>query len=175
LKLFELINETQKKNVRKFVLKQFEHVIVSKKLMKNLVLLGILILMFSCKKKDQESVVNNPVPYVPVNYTLYPNDPAYYKIQFIGGWMYIDGVGINGIIVYRKSEEEFLVIERTSSYLPNNASAKVKVMNDNFLLLDSVSDSRWRITDAQVSKGPAQWPLRIYGSTYFNSALRITN
>ena len=143
--------------------------------MKKLVLLMVLVSLFSCKKKKDESAANNPVPYVSVNYTLYPDDPIYFKIQSIGGWMYIDNVGINGIIVYRKSMEEFFVIERTSSYLPGNPAAKVKVMSDNFILRDSISDSQWRINDAQVVKGPAQWPLRIYANTYINSALRITN
>lgn len=143
--------------------------------MRKWIVLSVLFLFFSCKKKDTQSAVNNPVPYVPVNYTLYPDDPIYFKIQSIGGWMYIDNVGINGIIVYRKSMEEFLVIERTSSYLPDNSAARVKVMSDNFLLRDTVSDSQWKIIDAQVVKGPAAWPLRTYGSTYQNSALRITN
>lgn len=143
--------------------------------MKQIILLGCLILFISCKKKNQQNVSNNPVPNVQVNFILYPDDPTNFRIQSVGGWMYIDHIGINGIIIYRKSMEEFIAIERTSSYLPSNSFAKVKVMSDNFLLRDTISDSRWRIIDANVSKGPAEWPLRTYSATYINSALRITN
>lgn len=143
--------------------------------MRQLFVYILLIFLLSCQKKQPDSTLNNPVPSVPVNFTMYPGDPLNYKIQSIGGWMYVDNVGINGIIVYRKSNEEFVAIERTSSYLPNNSNAKVKVMSDNFLLLDSISDSKWRIVDANVSSGPATWPLRLYGANYLNGTLRISN
>ena len=142
---------------------------------RNIIVFGFIFLMvcFACKKKTQNAN-NNPVPYVPVNITMYPNDPLYIKIQAIGGWMYISG-GINGIIVYRKSEQEFVAVERTSSYLPNNTSAIVKVMSDNFTCRDSISDSRWRIFDGSVTQGPAQWGLRLYGTSYNGNSLNIRN
>src|SRR3954466_4394507 len=105
----------------------------------------LIVTTASCKKKAQP-VNNNPVPSVPVQITIYPNDPLYYKVQSIGGWQYIDG-GINGIVLYRKSQEEFVAIERTSSQLPNDAKAKVWVQADNFTLRDTISGSTWRIID----------------------------
>ena len=136
-------------------------------------LIALLLLSFSCKKKAQPAAAN-PVPSIPVTITLYPNDPLNFKVQAIGGWMYING-GINGIILYRKSNEEFVAIERTSSYLPDNASAKVKVMSDNFTLRDTISDSHWRMFDGTVTKGPATSSLRLYGTTYDGNTLRILN
>lgn len=143
--------------------------------MKKILIIALLVSIISCKKKNKQSVSNNPVASVPVNVVLYPNDPLNFKIQAIGGWMYLDGKGVNGIIVYRKSQEEFVAIERTSSYLPDNAGAKVKVLSDNFTLRDTVSDSRWRILDGTVTKGPAEWALRLYGTSYDGNALRIVN
>ncbi len=143
--------------------------------MKKILIIALLVSIVSCKKKSKQSVSNNPVASVPVNVVLYPNDPLNFKIQAIGGWMYLDGKGVNGIIVYRKSQEEFVAIERTSSYLPDNAGAKVKVLSDNFTLRDTVSDSRWRILDGTVTKGPAEWSLRLYGTSYDGNALRIVN
>lgn len=130
-------------------------------------------MLFSCNKKNQQAN-NNPVPSVPVNLKIYPNDPLYFKLQAIGGWQYIDG-GINGIVLYRKSQEEFMAVERTSSYYPNNAAAKVQVMSDNFTLQDTISNSRWRIFDGTVTKGPATWALRLYGTSYDGNLLRIMN
>lgn len=143
---------------------------------KHIVLISFVFLLtlFACKKKNNNPVVDHPVPNVPVDMTIYPNDPLYFKIQAIGGWMYVNG-GINGLIVYRKSQQEFVALERTSSYLPDNASAKAKVMSDNFTLRDTISDSRWQIYDGTVTQGPATWALRIYGTTYDGNALRIKN
>jgi hypothetical protein len=126
-----------------------------------------------CRKKAKP-VSDHPVPSVAFQMTIYPNDPLYFKLQSIGGWMYVDG-GINGIVVYRKSNEEFVAIERTSSSLPDNPAARVSVMNDNITLRDSISGSRWRIFDGTVTQGPAQWALRLYGTSYDSNALRITN
>jgi hypothetical protein len=139
------------------------------------VILGcfFLVMVCSCKKKAQPAN-NNPVPSVAVQITLYPNDPVYYKIQAIGGWQYIDG-GVNGIVLYRKSQEEFMALERTSSQLPNDPKAKVWVQSDNFTLKDTISGSTWRLIDAGVTKGPAQWPLRVYGTVYNGNSLAIRN
>lgn len=111
--------------------------------------------------------------------TIYPNDPSYFKIHAVGGWMYIPG-GINGIIVYRKAQNsaaDFVAIERTSSYLPSDVSAIAKVQSDNFSLKDTVSGSKWQIIDGAVMTGPATLPLRVYSTLYDNGtqALIIRN
>lgn len=139
-----------------------------------LVVSSVLVLVSGCHKKKTQNASNNPVPYVPVSLTLYPNDPLNFKIQSIGGWIYTNG-GINGIVVYRKSDQEFVAIERSSSQLPSNPRAKVYVLGDNFTLLDSISTSKWRIFDGSVTQGPAQWGLRLYGTTFDGSTLRISN
>ncbi len=140
-----------------------------------IILIAVLALgIAACKKKTSQSASNNPVPSIPVNVKIYPNDPLYYKLQTIGGWTYVNG-GINGLVVYRKSNEEFIAIERTSSYYPNNAAAKVVVLGDNFTLRDTVSNSRWQIIDGTITNGPAEWPLRLYGTSYDGNLLNIVN
>ena len=130
----------------------------------------------SCHKKSQhtQAVRNSPVPSVSVNIAIYPNDPLNFTLQGIGGWKYVSG-GINGIIVYRKSQQEFIALERTSSYYPDNASAKVKVQADNFTCKDTISGSKWQIIDGTVRNGPAEWPLRTYATNYDGNILRISN
>lgn len=133
-----------------------------------------VILFTFCKKK--KNVVQDNVPYQTVNITIYPNDPLYFKIQAIGGWMYING-GVNGIIIYRKTQNDFVAIERTSTYLPDNAHAAVKVQSDNFTLKDTISGAKWQITDGAVLAGPATTSLRLYPTQYDNGsgALYIRN
>jgi hypothetical protein len=137
---------------------------------------SVLILTFAgCHKKSKAKQENeNPVPYIPVAINIYPNDPVHFKIQSIGGWKYTEG-GINGIIIYRKSEQEFVAIERTSSFYPDKPEAKVFVQSNNFTLRDTISGSEWRIFDGTVTKGPAEWSLRLYGCSYDGNLLRISN
>ena len=131
-------------------------------------------LCFTACNKQTQSTSQNPVASVPVNLSLYPNDPAYFKIQTIGGWMYVDG-GINGIVLYRLSNEQFLAFERTSTQLPDNSAAKAFVQKDNFTLRDTVSGSEWRLIDGIVTKGPATWALRQYGTNYDGNLLKVIN
>jgi hypothetical protein len=134
----------------------------------------LIVTAVSCKKKSTQNAAQNPVPSVPVQLKVYPNDPLYFKIQVTGGWMYIDG-GINGIVIYRKSDQEFVAIERSSTYAPNDVKSRVMVMKDNFTLRDTISDSQWRMFDGSVTKGPATWSLRLYGTSYDGNVLRIAN
>lgn len=135
----------------------------------------ILGLLTACKKKT--TTVVDPFPYIAVNYSVYPNDPLNFKLQVVGGWKYFDGVGVNGIIVYRQSQNgasDFIAIERTSTYLPSNADAKVKVQSDNFTLKDSISGSKWQLNNGAVISGPASLALKQYSAVYDNGTGILT-
>ena len=131
------------------------------------ILVAFISLFSACKKKSKTVQYN--IPYQTVNLTLYPNDPLNFKIQVVGGWMYVNG-GINGIIVYRKtatnSPTDFVAIERTSTSLPDDPYAKVKVQSDNFTLKDTISGSKWQIIDGALISGPATQSLRQYSAVF---------
>ncbi|HOB26810.1 MAG TPA: hypothetical protein PKJ07_01530, partial [Bacteroidales bacterium] len=67
-------------------------------------LLLCVFLLNSCKEDEN-------IPYVPVNISIDVYDALYGDISVVGGYMYITG-GYKGIIIYRKSQEEFVTIER---------------------------------------------------------------
>lgn len=133
-----------------------------------LVLSIILVLFAFCKKKNQ--AVQDNIAYQTVNVTIYPNDPLYFKLQTVGGWVYYDNAGINGLIIYRKtttnSSADFVAIERTSTSLPDDPNAKVKVQADNFTLKDTISGSKWQIIDGTVLSAPATQSLRLYNAVF---------
>ena len=144
----------------------------------NLIICVSILAVFSFCKKKTTAVVDN-IPYQTVNINLYPNDPLNFKIQAVGGWIYITG-GVNGIIVYRQTmtgSSDFIAIERTSTYLPNDAGAKVKVLSDNFTLKDTVSGSKWQLNNGAVMTGPASLALKQYQAIYDNGTgvLNIRN
>lgn len=129
------------------------------------ILLFVTVVFSFCKKNN---TTQSNVPYQPVNVKVYPNDPLNSKLQAVGGWIYVAG-GVNGIIVYRQTQtgtSDFIAIERTSTYLPNDANAKVRVQTDNFTLKDSVSNSKWQLNNGAVLSGLATLPLRQYAATY---------
>ncbi len=148
---------------------------------------GILLLLvslytISCKKKAK--TIQDNIPYQTVNITLRPSDPLYNiatnpphsGLSQIGGWVYLKG-GVNGIIVYRKSQNssaDFVAMERTSTYYPDDANAIAKVQSDNFTLKDSLSGSKWQIIDGALLGGPAIRGLRIYNTLYDNGTGLLT-
>lgn len=144
----------------------------------NLIIYAFILVVFSFCKKKATAVVDN-IPYQAVNINVYPNDPLNFKIQTVGGWIYIAG-GVNGILVYRQTmtgSSDFIAIERTSTYLPNDAGAKAKVLSDNFTLKDTVSGSKWQINNGAVMTGPASLALKQYQAIYDNGTgvLNIRN
>jgi hypothetical protein len=142
-----------------------------------LILVSVITIFSFCKKKKK--AVQDNIAYQTVNITMYPNDPLYFKLQTAGGWVYING-GVNGIIVYRKTmtntPTDFIAIERTSTFLPDDPGARVKVQPDNFTLKDSISGSKWQIFDGGLISGPATQNLRIYNTIFDgNNTLTIRN
>lgn len=137
-----------------------------------LCLIGMV--FFACKKKKTETQPQYPIPNVPVSVTIYPNDATNFKIQAVGGWMYYSGAGINGLIIYRKSQADFVAIERTSPENPSVAGSAVKVQSDNFTLKDTIKGATWQIVDGAVMNN-ASWQLKLYGTSYDGNALFIRN
>lgn len=137
-------------------------------------MMTVLLSIGSCKKKAK--TVQDNIAYQTVNLTIYPNDALYFKLQAVGGWAYIRG-GVNGIIVYRKAQNsaaDFVALERTSTQLPDNPDAAVKVQADSFTLKDTISGSTWRIIDGAILGGPTQRPLRLYSTFYDNASGALT-
>ncbi len=120
----------------------------------------------SCKDKEQ-----HPIPNVAVNVLINLNLPAYQNLNVAGGWAYVNG-GSKGIVVYRNFDE-FVALDRHSTYEASEDCSIVKVDPNNFFtLLDSCSDSQYNIVDGTVTKGPAKWGLRKY-NTYWDGAYTV--
>ncbi|MFM7104840.1 MAG: hypothetical protein ACKOW8_04900 [Flavobacteriales bacterium] len=116
---------------------------------------------------------NGQVPLVPVNIQININQPDFFNLSVISGWIYITG-GSRGIIVYRKAQDEFIALERHSAFNPAEGCA-VTVNSDGVIISDPCSDSQWLITDGSVLKGPAAAPLQVYKTDFQNPFLNITN
>jgi nitrite reductase/ring-hydroxylating ferredoxin subunit len=140
--------------------------------MKKRVLLPSLLflLLNSCKRDDDR------IPDVLVDISVNINNPGYFQLQAIGGWMYFDG-GSRGILVYRRSHDEFMAYDRHCPWEPGNPCGRVAVdSSSNIIARDACCGSAFVITDGSVSQGPATRPLKQYLVYYDGmSMLRIYN
>ena len=135
-----------------------------------IILLSNIALFFSCDENK------NPIPIVPVDFYIDLKLPDYYNLQSVGGYVYVTG-GVNGILIYRSSADEFRAYERTCPYDPD--CGRVSVDERNFVAVDTVccKSEFSLLLDGAVSQGPAQYPLKQYTCIYDQNAqiLHIKN
>jgi hypothetical protein len=124
-------------------------------------------LMPACRKEAQF------IPVVPVNFSIDLTLPAYFDLTVPTGWIYVSG-GSRGIIIYRKSESEFIALDRHSTYNVED-NCQVVVSDDNIVIEDPCSDSEWIIIDGSVQSGPASLPLQQYNTQYSPPFLYVYN
>lgn len=123
----------------------------------------------SCKKEERSGV-----PYTTVDITINVNNPAYADIQVPGGWVYLSG-GSLGILVYRKTIDQFMAYDRHCPYQPENL-CHVIVDDSQVMVRDTLCcGSAFVIVDGSVAAGPASTNLRQYNTMFNGTSLRIYN
>lgn len=162
--------------------------------------LGLIILtsitLSTCKKDNYEDV-----PYVPVNITLY-----YPEISSIGvgmvvsltpdstdkNYSVIDYFDVrfpkkqhnqrvygNGLIIYRYSDREFLVFDRTCTYKPRTDICSLTLLNRSTLPICPCCKSVFLLDSDgfPATNSKATRPLHLYNSYFTNNftQLVITN
>lgn len=133
-------------------------------------LVFLIFLSISCKKNK-----NQPVPSVSFDVTIYINLPSYNKLEGVGGWAYVDG-GSKGIVVYRKSIDEFVAFDRHSPANDGACDKSLEVDSSNYLQLnDLCSGAKFSLLDGSVISG-SDIGLRQYQTSWDgNYTLRIYN
>ena len=130
------------------------------------------VIFSSCFKNQQ-----NPVPDLPFDVTIDINFPLYSELNGVGGWAYVDGYGSRGLIIYRKSIDEFVAFDRHS---PTDTSGTcfhpLYPSSDNFLvLIDSCNNSSFSLFDGSPLTN-STIGLRQYQTLFDGfSLLRIRN
>jgi len=132
-------------------------------------LLMSMLLLMSCDN------INHPtIPYKKVDFTIYPNDVMYYKLNTYGGYEYFTG-GVNGVVVYRLDEWSFYAFDRACSFDWDNPDSWLWMHPNGIMLVDSCCGSVFNILDGSVISGPARYPLRQYYTRYDGWQLRVYN
>lgn len=136
-----------------------------------ILLLAGLTVSSSCKKKNNL----NPVPSIPLDITININLPSYNALTGVGGWAYVEG-GSKGIVVYRRSIDEFVAFDRHSPANDGTCEQSLVTNEDNFLQLDDLcSGATFSLYDGSPMSG-SEFGLRMY-MTFFDGSdnLRIYN
>ena len=113
------------------------------------------------------------IPFVDVNIDLNLSLPAYNGLNFPGNWLYISG-GSRGLIVYRYTLDEFVVLDRHATF-DVGAGCQCTLSQDGYTILDPCSDSQWYIFDGSIIQGPTTAPLERYTTTWIPPVLSIQN
>ena len=141
-----------------------------------LLLTSIVLFAFGCKK-DTTNIAYNGIPNVPVNATLYLNNPSYNILNVVGGSLYLQG-GSRGIIIYRASTEYFTALERHCTYQSSDACAKVNIDSTTFInAVCTCCHSKYILTSGAVTEAPATVGLKNYICDFdaANNILTIRN
>jgi len=136
-----------------------------------ILLIGGITVSSSCKKNN----TGNPVPTVPTDMTININLPSYNALVGVGGWCYIVG-GSKGIVVYRRSLDEFVAFDRHSPANNGQCADPLEVDNNNNLqLIDSCNNAVFSMVDGSPIAN-SEFGLRAY-VTFFDGIdqLRIYN
>lgn len=129
----------------------------------------LCVLVFTGCRKEQQGV-----PYAYVNLTIYVNDPQNIGLTTVGGWKYYSG-GYRGLIVYRKSQAEFMIYDRACPVHADESSALIVVDSSNIILKDDACGSQFLFSDGSTIGGPAIIPLTHYPYTFDGTVLRVQN
>jgi hypothetical protein len=131
----------------------------------------LCLIFFGCRKNNV-----NPIPNIPFDISIDISLPSYNALNGVGAWCYVNG-GSRGIIVYRKSIDEFVAFDRHSPEDPDGSCPLPLYPNsDNFLQLkDSCNNASFSLYDGTPISN-SSYGLRQY-KTLFDGTnmLRIYN
>ena len=130
----------------------------------------MVIFVISCNKKPVNQIDIN----VDIDFTIYPNSLEYQELNVVGGWMYLTApLPSYGIIVYKKSYDEFMAYDRKP--LINNESCPNNRLDvDLPFVVDECNDMRYNILDGFNLNGDGTH-LYWYQTEFDGTALRIYN
>ncbi len=130
----------------------------------------VLVTTIQCNDQDV-------IPYVWVNFELNIYDPDFSALQSVGGFVYLNG-GFKGLIIYRRSIDEFRAYDRSCTYQPAEPCEKITVDKSTLFAECACCGSRFMMYDGMLAKGPAARSLVEYEASVFDEltgTLHISN
>jgi nitrite reductase/ring-hydroxylating ferredoxin subunit len=129
----------------------------------------LAISMLSCSNTDDGNTI---LPSVPVNETIFLNNPNALSLKVPTGSITIPG-GIAGIIVYNFNDSQFFAWDRACPHLAPQTCSRMNVV-DVFWMDCPCDDSRFSILDGAPQSG-SSFAARQYRVIKNGNTLIITN
>ncbi|MDD2385750.1 MAG: hypothetical protein PHP52_03105 [Bacteroidales bacterium] len=137
---------------------------------KIIIILTTIILLSIISSCDKE----NRIPYVYVNFIVYPDLPEYVSIKTPGNFLYLTG-GVEGILLYCQFTDEYLAYERNCPNDPYKTNAILDVDSTGLFLVCRNCGSKFSIYDGSIVDSPSKYPVLQYQTYLENQALYINN
>lgn len=104
-------------------------------------------------------------PNNPINVTLNLNLPAYYPLNQVGGWVYINEQqsGTRGLIIVRASDTTFKVYDRNAPHICPDSNTTLEVQ-DNIRIVCPKDNAQWILLTGQPTA-----VANVQPKTYFYS------
>jgi hypothetical protein len=125
-----------------------------------LVIFGFLLFNVSCDRCKN----NQLLPVINFSYTININEPDYFDLSVITGFLYFDAGNVK-LIIYRSALDEFKVYDARSTYNPTDPCI-CRVSDDHVFIEDPCSESKWLLSDGSLNNGPAAQSLLTYDYTF---------
>jgi len=114
------------------------------------------------------------VPGTYVDTYIYLSEPTAIQLNSVGGWIYHSG-GAKGLIVYRRSSNEFAAYDRQCTFDPNASCSILQVLSSGLTVVDSCCGSQFNLVYGTVTKGPASQGMIQYRTTTDGNTVHIFN
>jgi len=131
-------------------------------------LLFISVLHSSCGKDTSF------IPDVAVNFSLPLTDPRLSRLSSPGGAVLINGYGIAGLVLYRKTDNGYVAFDRCSTVNPEQKCA-VTLDDPTLTVTDPCSGAKFLLEDGSPVKAPAVRALKSYTVAISGLNLHVTN
>ena len=140
--------------------------------MKKLWVLLLFVSFYSCN--DEGNEFDDLLPDIPVNQTIFLNNPEFIDLQVVGGWAYSQG-GITGIIIYHSGINTFVAWERSAPHLSPTPCSTMTVKS-GIIMKCACDDSEFSILNGAPMTEGVNYPARQYRViTTGPNTLQITN
>jgi nitrite reductase/ring-hydroxylating ferredoxin subunit len=117
-------------------------------------------------------------PNVFVDEYIIINNPAYFNLTVIGGWIYHDA-GFRGLIVYRRffnnDVNDFIAYDRGCPIHYDENCGFLDVENDDFTVTCRCGQHTYNIFDGSPIDGTDSPPLFFYRTNFVNGRIHIRN
>ena len=135
--------------------------------------LFIAILFLSLLSCSNSNDGNNLLPNVPVNETVFLNNPTNNNLLSVGGWVEIPG-GIKGIVVYHATIDSYLAYDLACPHLAPNECTKM-IVEDGLNMECTCDNTMFALALGGAPQSGTQFAARQYRVIKNGNSLLITN